>query len=118
MPRPICVACRIEMSPEHNGQLAVLQCVGVPELDYQVWRSDLWKCPMCGHEVIMGFGDKPTHEFGLVDNLQAHIKELEQRDGAAIRYCSSLRERVEILRLSGVGEGIPQTEEPTNHPTN
>lgn len=27
-----------------------------------VWRADIWECPICGHEVLAGFGPRPVAE--------------------------------------------------------
>jgi hypothetical protein len=29
---------------------------------YKVWIGDLWKCPSCGHELIVGVGKEPLRE--------------------------------------------------------
>ena len=25
---------------------------------YQLWQADLWECPDCGNQVILGYGEK------------------------------------------------------------
>ena len=27
---------------------------------YKIWQADLWECPTCGHECILGFAAKPS----------------------------------------------------------
>ena len=53
--RPVCVKCQTEMKPETNG-------VGVLDIadfgPYKIWDADKWKCPKCGIEVIIGFGEQ------------------------------------------------------------
>lgn len=51
MPRPYCVRCQCEMHPDKNG--VVLEIYGA------LWHADLWKCPVCGTEIIAGYGFEP-----------------------------------------------------------
>lgn len=56
---PVCKKCQCEMKPETNGVglLDMFSPSGVTEAQpYQVWDADLWKCPKCGVEVVLGFG--------------------------------------------------------------
>lgn len=56
MHRPVCKKCNCEMRPETNG-------VGVLDYNdngaYELWDADLWKCPICGIEVVGGFAFNP-----------------------------------------------------------
>ena len=51
--RPVCVKCQTEMRPENNG-------VGLLDMaNYspsQIWAADLYKCPSCRQEIVVGFG--------------------------------------------------------------
>ena len=53
---PVCAACQTEMHPERNG-------VGVVDYaDYgpvNLWEADLWECPKCHIQIVVGFGDYP-----------------------------------------------------------
>lgn len=56
--RPVCTRCCCELHPETNG-------VGVLDTDsngnpYELFDADLWKCPVCGIEVVGGFGHGPV----------------------------------------------------------
>lgn len=51
MPRPFCVTCKTEFHPEKNG--VILEIYGA------LWHADLWKCPICGTEIIAGYGFHP-----------------------------------------------------------
>lgn len=56
--RPVCVKCACELKPEQNG-------FGVLDLDSKgdpldLWDADKWKCPMCGVEIVGGFGNCPV----------------------------------------------------------
>lgn len=51
--KPVCVKCKREMRPERNG----VGCLDMADFGAcAVWDSDLWKCPSCGHEILVGFG--------------------------------------------------------------
>ena len=59
--RPVCATCQMEMKPELNG-------VGVLDMadfgPYALWEADLWKCPSCGLEILVGFGRLPiVHHY-------------------------------------------------------
>lgn len=58
----ICVKCEKEMRPEKNGvYIEEHMNDGSP---YKIWHADLWKCPVCGTELICGFAINPTaHHF-------------------------------------------------------
>ena len=54
MPQPICVMCQVEYRPEKNGVIAEEMATGIGS--YKLWYADLWKCPVCDHQIIVGFG--------------------------------------------------------------
>lgn len=47
---------------------------------YKIWHADLWECPICGIELILGFGTKPiAHHFDShyakdQANVEYHIR--------------------------------------------
>lgn len=55
----ICVKCQVEMRPKENGVGAV-EMVGADP--YRLWDADLWACPACGVQAILGFGRLPVRE--------------------------------------------------------
>ena len=57
--RPVCVKCYRELRPEQNG-VGVVDLAGNRQV--QIWEADLWKCPGCGVEIIVGFGQGPVSE--------------------------------------------------------
>ncbi len=57
--RPVCVRCQREMIPEQNG-IGVLDMNG--DKGFQLWDADLWKCPGCDVEIVVGFGQCPVSE--------------------------------------------------------
>ena len=52
---PVCVKCETEMRPEENDVRVVDMFSSPPEPD-SIWCADKWKCPICGVEVVIGFG--------------------------------------------------------------
>ena len=48
--KPYCVECEVRMRCERNG-------VVIPYGDDHVQRGDLYKCPICGTRIIVGFGE-------------------------------------------------------------
>lgn len=52
----VCVKCQVEMRPELNGVGALSMAGAQP---YELYDADLWKCPTCGVEMILGFGKRP-----------------------------------------------------------
>ena len=55
--RPVCVTCKTDMHPEKNGVPFIEQYNdGTGIKPYKVWESDMWKCPICGISVLVGFG--------------------------------------------------------------
>lgn len=60
--RPVCVKCETELRPEKNGVGLLDYYRPSDEVEpkpYQIWDADLWKCPVCGIEIVVGFGDNP-----------------------------------------------------------
>jgi hypothetical protein len=58
--KPVCSACQMAMRPHRNGVL-VVETYNKPPLPYKLWGADEWKCPVCGHKVIVGFSEKAIH---------------------------------------------------------
>lgn len=56
MPTPICCKCRVAMKCEQNDFI-----VRDPETQFPstYWAGDKFRCPVCGHEIVVGFG-KPV----------------------------------------------------------
>ncbi len=55
---PVCVKCEVELRPEKNG-FKVIDMFQHNTKAYKIWDADKWKCPKCGIEVVVGFGNKP-----------------------------------------------------------
>jgi len=44
--------------------------------DYKIWHCDIYKCPVCGVEIIGGWGNKPISEHWEKD-FQFHKSNVE-----------------------------------------
>jgi hypothetical protein len=76
--KPICVPCERFYRPKKNG-FSFLE--GMPKSnqapsgkehsdlwdDYKLWHGDLWQCPGCSHQIIVGVGSGPISEHYLPD---------------------------------------------------
>lgn len=73
--RPVCVKCNRELRPETNG-VGCLDMTGLGP--YAVWDSDKWKCPVCGYEILVGFGQNPLayhHQGAYFDKVRGGYDE-------------------------------------------
>lgn len=74
--KPVCVTCQCEFRPKQCG-------VGLLDMFYPadkqkpqpycLWEADIYWCPNCGFEVVMGFADQPyarQNEDGFLDELK------------------------------------------------
>ena len=100
MPKPVCVKCRCFYRPHKNGYYLIEGMprgihAGVsaeegrglrrPELwePYKLWVGDLWKCPDCEHEIVVGFGSRPTaehYQLGFKEECAAHSDLIQIND--------------------------------------
>lgn len=60
MIRPVCVQCHIEFRAKKNGVSILIMTS--PATPYQLFMGDLWQCPICGTEIVSGFGLEPLAE--------------------------------------------------------
>ncbi len=60
--RPVCVKCSIEFKMKRSVDVGQLFRGGKL---YQIWRADLWECPICGYQITVGYGQNPRwiHHF-------------------------------------------------------
>lgn len=85
MPKPVCVACKCFYRPKKNGyafiegmpnNMTVDRAAGELRSDqirgnrfpeawspYKLWNGDLWKCPDCGHEIIIGATQQVSEHY-------------------------------------------------------
>ena len=90
MPKPVCVACKCFYQAERNGyRFLEGMPIGGPHDDnirghrapelwepYKLWNGDLWKCPDCGHLIIVGCGQQPMAEHymeGFTEAVEKYI---------------------------------------------
>lgn len=91
--KPICVGCQRFYRPKQTGIPFVEQMpdgavpVALPGKiearrwsPYKIWLGDLWECPDCKSEVIVGVGRNPLAEH-FQDNFAA---ELEHAGGESV----------------------------------
>ena len=68
MPRAVCLRCHKFLRIKKNG---VVIEEGLPNRGawkpHKLWMGDLWRCPECGVEVVMGFGLNPLSEHFMPD---------------------------------------------------
>jgi len=76
--KPVCVKCQCFYRPKRNGYVFLeMMPVGfedttaedrrgtkMPHLwqPYKLWRGDLWACPECEHETVVGVAWEPISE--------------------------------------------------------
>jgi hypothetical protein len=49
------------MKVEKNGVVAMEMVDYLKQRPYRIWRADKWKCPECGAEVLVGFGNSAAY---------------------------------------------------------
>lgn len=74
MPKSVCAKCEVELRPETNGVIVAEMFMDNQKI-YKLWESDLWKCPECGIEVVLGFGGMSFMEHYEGD-INAKLEEL------------------------------------------
>ena len=57
---PICIECTCEMRCEKSGQL--VNDVRAANFPSTYWRGDVWECPICHHQIAVGFGAEIAEE--------------------------------------------------------
>lgn len=79
--KPVCVPCQRFYRPKTNG-LSFIE--GMPTGNgvqpglrdpenwkpYKLWMGDLWACPDCGAEIVVGAGQRPVAEHYQPDFQQ------------------------------------------------
>jgi len=57
--RPICTKCQREYKVKKQGIVTELMGMfGGKLASHELYSSDLWECPMCGHQIVGGFGEE------------------------------------------------------------
>ena len=73
MPKPICIKCEVEFKIEEND-INVVEMFQKNKEIYKIWSADKLKCPLCGIEIVYGFGAAPLIQNG--EDTKAYLKEL------------------------------------------
>ena len=83
MPKAVCRLCEVELRPETNG-VYVVDLMDRNTQPYRLTAADLWKCPRCGYEVVLGFAGEAFmyHHEG---DIQGKLNELVAA-GAVVIY--------------------------------
>ena len=55
------VKCEVQMRVRRN-EVLVLETLDDGTTPYRIWSADLHECPVCGEQVLMGFGTRPLSE--------------------------------------------------------
>ena len=75
MPKLICVECEVALKPGTNG-VYVAETFQQNTKILRMWCADLWECPLCGYQVVAGFGKETKHHFEL--DLEAEAEKLKK----------------------------------------
>ena len=67
----MCVTCRKQLECRKNE--VVVEELGIGSR--RIWEADLWECPKCGTEIIVGFGLEPIMEHFQKDYRKILTKE-------------------------------------------
>lgn len=94
MPKPVCVKCQRFYRPKRNGYIITEMKPKpayrpVPPGDiepemwepYKIYRSDLWHCLGCGHELAI-LASQPVAE-----HYEPHFEELSKSSQSVINDC-------------------------------
>lgn len=94
MPKPVCVKCQCFFRPKQNDY-AVVEAMPIatparigkmePEKwkPYKLWNADLWECPCCGTQIVVGFGRTPVAEHfqeGFKERMASYGAKLQIND--------------------------------------
>lgn len=94
MLKPVCVKCKCFYKPKKNDfaftegmPLANAYTYTAEEIrgnkhpefwkPYKCWMGDLWRCPECSHEIIVGVASAPFTEYYKYD-----FEAIQKRTGA------------------------------------
>ena len=106
--KPVCVKCNREMKPERNG----VGCLDMTDFSpYAVWDSDLWKCPTCGYEILVGFGKdaiawaKECQELGAGVILPTSMDGDGTQAGYDLEFTRAISDVVDLPVVASGGAG-------------
>lgn len=78
---PVCVKCQLQMWRVKTGADVELMAGKDP---YQIWNVDIFKCDLCGVEIIGGFASRPTAELHQAQRYEAFAK------GVTLRFWAGM----------------------------
>ena len=87
MPKMICGKCEVELKPETNG-IIIAEMFQQNQKIYKLWEADLWKCPICGIEVVAGFAQYNFAEHHK-DDCEKIVEEMKA-EGRRVIYDKEL----------------------------
>ena len=65
-----CASCKTMLRPRTNEIYVAVESDGQA---YQIWCADLWECPDCGTQIILGYGQRPLSE-NYQDGFEKYLK--------------------------------------------
>ncbi len=89
----VCAKCQVELRCEKSG-IAVVEMAracGTPEGPYQIWHADLYKCPVCGAEIVTGFANEP-----LAQHWEDHFYEVLEAEKQYNRVIYSYEKKEDV----------------------
>ena len=77
MPKIVCVDCETELIVISNDTIVIETALALPDDGiYKVYNADLWGCPVCGRQIVAGFGAVPIREDHYADDFKAWVNTL------------------------------------------
>ncbi len=90
----VCVGCEVELRCKENGVLLVEAAT----FGFLTIRdADLWHCPVCFHEIIVGAAPKELYGH-WEGSIMAEIKRRENRGRRVVLCWLNAKEKEEFLR--------------------
>ena len=71
MNMPICKTCAVIMKCSKND--FVVRDIETPSFPSSYWRGDVYRCPKCANEVIIGFGQPMTSVQAKHGGIKAEL---------------------------------------------
>ena len=103
MRKPTCVPCQIGMEQVKIG----LYCASMfsdPPQPYKIWAADKYQCPICGHEVLSGYGDRALMEH-FQEGFEEYVKRIKDRTVKQYERCRDVSEdRLRDVRMQNMAD--------------
>lgn len=81
--RRVCVKCQCFLSCKKNSVTVVEMASFGPAA---LWRADMWECPQCGYQTIVGFGVGPIAEHYEKERFEAFLSSAKKENTLYIAY--------------------------------